>query len=150
MRISTLAAFAVAMTVVPLAGAAGDAPVRLAFADVYARPVGPYGLELSSTVIALDGKRVRVTGYVVAEETPVPGRFLLSPVPVSLSDAEDGPADDLPPAVIYVTLPETDAVARVAFQRAPLELTGVLHVGNRVETDRRVSLLRLSLDPRGE
>jgi len=121
--------------------------VALSFGEIYKRPVGPHGLELSAKVVALDGKRVRIAGYMVAEEAPIDGRFLLAPRPVSLSDAEDGPADDLPPAVVYVKLAGRDKSARVHYQREALQLTGILRIGNQVEPDLRVSLLRLELEP---
>jgi hypothetical protein len=155
-----LTRFAFACCVLLLAGAAlaqsaspytpavaTDAVIDLSFDQIYRRPVGPYGLELSKKVVALNGKRVRISGFMVAEEAPVAGRFLLAPLPVALSDVEDGPADDLPPAVVYVRLAGADANARVRYQREPLQLTGVLHVGNTVEPDDRVSLFRLTLDP---
>jgi hypothetical protein len=120
--------------------------VDLSFAEFFRRPVGPYGLEPSAKLLALDGKRVRIEGYVVEEEAPTPGLFILSPFPVSLSDVEDGPADDLPGCVVFVHLQGADAQASVQHQSAPLLLVGTLQVGNRVEANDRVSAVRMLLD----
>ena len=123
--------------------------VELSFDEFFRRPVGPYGLEPSAKLRALDGKRVRIKGYVVEEEAPTPGLFILSPFPVSLSDVEDGPADDLPGSVVFVHLQGADARASVQHQSAPLLLVGTLQVGNRVEENDRVSAVRMLLDAPG-
>ncbi len=128
------------------AAAASDASTALDFDQFYRRPVGPYGLEPTETLLALDGARVRITGFMVDEEAPLPGRFLLAPLRVALSEVEDGPADDLPPAVIFVHLEGRDRQGRVVYQKGRLTLTGLLQVGNRDEPDGRVSMVRLVPD----
>jgi hypothetical protein len=119
---------------------------EIKFRDFFVMPVGPYGLEPTEKLLSQDGKRVRIAGFIAAEEVPTPGLFILSPIPVSLSDVEDGPADDLPPTVVYVHLSGTDSQAVVRHQASPLLLTGTLSVGNRVEPNGRVSAVRLTLD----
>lgn len=132
----------------PLPAAGTDGPIAIAFAEMFKRPVGPYGLEPSARLQALAGQRVQMVGYVVREEARTPGLFILSTLPISLSDVEDGPADDLPPAVVFVHLQGEDADAVVRDQREPIGVVGVLEIGNRVEANDRVSFVRILLDPR--
>lgn len=127
-------------------GRSDDGVVTLRFDEIFTRPVGPLGLELSPKVRDLDGKRVRIRGYMVATEAPLRGAFMLAPLPVELADVDDGPADDLPPNVVHVLLDPKHADATARFERAAIELTGVLGVGYRVEADERVSWLRLQLE----
>ncbi len=133
-----------------LAGCA-TAPVappatNLSLADFWVRPVGPRGLEPTETLLRLDGQRVRVRGFVVAEEEPYPGVFLLAPVQVTLAERADGPADDLPPATLFVHLPERHRSESVAPGRAPVEVAGTLELGAREEAGGRISHVRLLLD----
>lgn len=119
---------------------------ELRFADFYRLPVGRTGLEPSDRLTALDGARVQVVGYVVGEEQPTPGLFMLTARPVTLAEVADGPADDLPPATLFVHLAPTDAGKTVAHRPGLLVVNGVLHIGNREETNGRVSFARLQLD----
>jgi hypothetical protein len=121
-------------------------PADLKFAEFYQHPVGPYGLQPSARLLSLDGQRVRIVGYRVDEQEPMPGVFKLTPVPVQLAEQEDGPADDLPGATMFVHLPQAGAGQRAPFQPGPLELVGRLELGAREEVDGRVSYVRLLLD----
>src|SRR5436305_8502261 len=91
-----------------LALAAGAAPAldatELKFGQFFRAPVGPRGLEISDTLRGAHGRRVRLVGYMVAQELPSPGRFMLTPRPVRMSEHADGDADDLPPATVTVHL----------------------------------------------
>ena len=71
---------------------------------------------------------------------------MLAPIPVSLSEKEDGPADDLPPATLYVHMPQRDAEKVLEYRSGLWELTGVLSVGNQQEQNGRMSYTRLLLD----
>jgi len=75
-----------------------------------------------------------------------PGTFLFAPFPQTLHEHEYGLADDLPPAVLFVTAPDRRD-REVPYTPGLLLLTGTLGVGNREEADGRVSLVRLVLDP---
>jgi hypothetical protein len=101
---------------------------ELRFRDVFKMPVGAYGLEATERLLSLDGKRVRVVGYMVRQAEGGAGAFALSPLPVTLGDADEGHADDLPPTALLVEMP-----ARAALQPDHLsgliQLTGVLRVG---------------------
>src|SRR5436190_3112155 len=50
--------------------------VELKFEDFFASPVGPRGLEFTEKVRSLDGKRVRIVGFMVRQEKPSPGVFI--------------------------------------------------------------------------
>lgn len=123
-----------------------DGVTELKFRDFFEMPVGPRGLEMKQKLLALDGKRVRMLGYMVHQEEPHPGFFLLAPVPVSVAEASDGMADDLPPATLFVHLPAGQEQAVAPYQSGLLHVTGILGVGSREEADGRISLARLQLD----
>jgi hypothetical protein len=127
-----------------LSPAASVAELRMS--EFYKLPVGPYGLEPTARLLGLKGQRVRVRGYVVQEEEPSPGLFLLTPTPTSLAELADGPADYLPPATLFVHLPEPLRDKVVAFQPGIWEVVGRLDVGGRAEANERTSYVRLSLD----
>ena len=123
------------------------APVSLAMKSFFQLPVGPKGLVISDALKQSQGQRVRLTGYVVQQEVATLGRFLLTPRPVQMSQHADGEADDLPPATVFVRLDASQQDWAVAHARGLVEVTGILDVGRREETDGRVSWFRLQLDP---
>ena len=109
-------------------------------------PVGPRGLEMTTKLLALDGRRVRIVGYMAQQEDPRPGFFMLAPVPVNVAETSSGMADDLPRATLFVHLPPSQANNIASHQSGLLVLTGTLSVGNREEGDGRISMVRLQLD----
>jgi hypothetical protein len=122
---------------------AGVSPIK--FGEFFRMPVGPYGLEPSEKLLALNGKRVRLVGYMVREENPAAGCFMLSPLPVTLGDEDESLSDDLPPSTVFVHL------ANSRERNAPyipglIHLTGTLEVGAKDEAEGRVSAVRLILD----
>lgn len=124
---------------------APEGVVELKFRDFFKMPVGPRGLEPSDKLLGLDGKRVRIVGYMANAESPTPGMFILSPLPVELGDEDESLSDDLPPSALFVHM---DA-STLAVPHIPglIKVTGILHIGNRAEADGHVSLARLQLDP---
>jgi hypothetical protein len=140
-----LAAIAVALTA-SLASAATEtaddpaAVAELRFRDFFQMPVGPRGLEPSAQLLALDGRTVRIRGYVVRQAERIPGLLILSPLPVELGDADESLSDDLPPAVVFVHFdPSAHDVAGL------VQVTGTLDLGPRDEADGHVSQVRLQL-----
>lgn len=129
------------------AARAGDAPVELAFSDFFAQPIGPRGLEPTARLLAAQGREVRLVGFMVQREQAQPGRFLLTPRPVSMAEHADGEADDLPAATVTVLLPDARRAGVVAHQAGPLALTGRLEYGPAEDETGRVSWLRLRLAP---
>jgi len=119
---------------------------ELKFGEFFVSPVGAHGLVLTDKLANLTGKRVRIAGYMVEQHQGPPGKFLFCATPVQLHDHDSAHADDLPPAVIHVTVP-TCVGREVPYAPGPMLLTGVLSIGHRDEADGRMSLVRLDLDP---
>jgi len=119
---------------------------QLVFSDFFRHPVGPRGLELTDKLLQLEGKRVRILGYMIQQSDPAPRCFLFSPRPVQMHEREYGFADELPASTMHV-FTDASAPELVPFTPGPLLLTGTLSVGNRPEPGGRVSLVRLQLDP---
>ena len=139
----------------PVGGAAKSLPpispaVPLAFSEFFVLPVGPGGLEPTPKLLALRGQRVRIEGYMVAEEEPYPGLFLLTPFPLALAERADGPADFLPPATLYVHAPEAQRNETLSHHRERLALIGTLELGAREEVNGRFSTVRLRVDELAE
>lgn len=100
---------------------------ELRFRDLIRHPVGPRGLEASDALRALDGRHVRIVGFMVQQATPVPGRFLLSPLPAAIGDDDEGLADDVPPALLEVVL--ATPAATVVHMTGLLQISGTLELG---------------------
>lgn len=119
---------------------------ELRLSEFFKLPVGPRGLEPTDKVRSLAGKRVRVHGHLVQEEEPFPGLFMLTPVPVTLAELADGPADYLPPATLFAHVSGENAKKILAYRPGSWTLTGTLELGVREEPNGRVSYARLNLD----
>ena len=104
----------------------------------------PRELKPSQKLLSLNGKRVRMVGYMARMERIVPGAFYLVPHPV-MCDEEGWGTSDLPVENILV-LVRSAKNKEIAFIPRPVEVTGILEVGNREEKDGRVSAIRLTLD----
>ena len=117
-------------------------PPEIHFKDFF-NPIGDRGLSLTGRLLGLNGTRIRIRGYVVREDKPCAGRFLLTSLPVQLH-GEYGMADDLPPATVFVTVPRNLEAPQP--KTGLLLLAGTLEIGNREEPDGRTSLVRLTLD----
>src|SRR5688572_21080405 len=119
---------------------------ELKFSDFFVRPTGPRGLELTDKLRKLDGKQVRILGYMVQQEHPPTGQFILSPLPAQIHHHDNHLADDLPPSLVYVSVP-TSRDKPIPFAPGLMLLTGTLSVGQKNEADERISVVRLDLDP---
>jgi hypothetical protein len=117
--------------------------MALDFHDLYRMPVGPMGLEPSDKLLALNGQRVRMTGFMVDYDGPLPGAFMFSPLPVNLSEEEEGQADDLPASAVFVHLPAEYAAKAVPFHPGPVEIVGRLELGAHDEANGRRSFVRV-------
>lgn len=136
-------AFAALLRLAP--AAAEPAPQTLAFQDFFVHSSGPHGLALSPTLLAADGQRVTLKGYMVQQERAALGHFMLTPRPIQMSEQADGDADDLPLAWAMVYLDPEQENCAIPHSRGLLEITGVLHVGRDEGPDGRVSWVRLQL-----
>ena len=117
-------------------------PTSLLFSDFFV----PSATELqpSPKLLALSGKRVRLSGYMVKTEEALPGAFYLTEHP-TFCDEEGAGTADLPPACVRVVV--RGAKNRpLSFVGRPLIVTGILEVGPKTEADGQVSHFRLILD----
>jgi hypothetical protein len=130
------------------ASAALTPPAELRFADFFEMPIGARGVAIKPALLALDGQRVQITGYMVRQEQAMAGHFFLTPRPVSMSEHADGDADDLPPTTVLVVMPAPDERVEPLPTRGLLRLTGALKVGRHEMADGRVVWVRLLLEPR--
>ena len=126
------------------ASALTEGITELTLRELYQMPIGPRGLVPSAKLLALDGKQVRVTGYMVAEDEPVAGRLILAPMPTQLVDEDEPESDDLPPNVIYVNFPSS---IQTYSMRGQIRLTGTLLLGAVAQSDGRLAAIRLELSP---
>ena len=122
-------------------------PSNLRFKDFFRTPIGPRGLEISDTLRRSDGQLIALTGYMVQQETPAVGHFMLTPRPVQMSEHSDGDADDLPPATVLVYLDAAQKDWVIPHTRGLVSLTGVLTVGRHEGPDGRIAWVQLQLGP---
>ena len=101
-------------------------------------------LQPSARAASLDGKRVRMVGFMAQMEMPPKGAFYLVPRPLHVDEAGGGTADLPPQSVLVVS--RSVAGETVPFIQGGLEVTGVLELGNRADDHGHVSAIRLILD----
>lgn len=102
-------------------------------------------LRPSARLASLEGRRVRIVGFMVRSETPPRGGFFLCPFPVVATEAGGGTAD-LPPETVFVVVPQ--AAGRIVTPTTPpVVVEGVLELGSRVGEDGQVSNIRVVLRP---
>ncbi len=118
----------------------------LKFREFVRTPVGPNGTELTGRLIGLNGKRVRLVGYMARQTPPTPGMLVLSPLPVDLGDEDESLSDDLPVTATFVHLEAGQAGVTLRYLPGLLQFTGTLNVGLAEEADGHVSAFRLRLD----
>lgn len=125
---------------------ATDAPPILRLTDLFLQPVSSHGLTFTAQAQTLQSHTVRLIGYMVQQEHPTPGRFLLSPRPLMMSEDADGQADDLPVSTVAVFLDPSQQDWLVPHVRGPLDITGVLRLGRLETSDNRVFWVSLQLN----
>lgn len=119
---------------------------ELKFSEFFKSPVGPRGLEFTDKLKALDGRRVRILGFMIQQEQTAHGLALLAPFAFTTHEDEYGLCDDLPSTLVFVNVPKFKDTT-VPYTPGMLLLTGRLEVGPREMADGRVSQVRLTLDP---
>lgn len=95
-------------------------------------------------LLAANGKRVRMLGYVAEMETTVKGGFWLCPRPVR-GDESGGGTADLPPESVFVIVRSSPTTVFKAPHR-PVEVSGLLQLGAKALPDGTMTHLRLILD----
>lgn len=119
-------------------------PEPIAFTEFFDPAPSRRGLKPSARLLGLEGKRVRIVGFMAQMEAPPRGGFYLCAQPVFATEAGGGTAD-LPPDAVLV-LVHSASGKELELVRGPLEVTGVLELGSREDEDGRVSLIRIILD----
>src|SRR5262245_42146434 len=123
-------------------GSQTDSATALSFDQFYLSPIGPRGLEMTPTLRRLDGRRVRIAGYIV-EVPATRDEFILAPVAIGQAAHDEGPADDLPPAHALVEAGSLHGRPLALDRR--IEVEGTLHLG-RVERAIGPSWVRIELE----
>lgn len=128
--------------------AADAVAADLKFGEFFTMPVGPRGLVPSAKLMALQGRQVRMLGYMARQDAAdvLPGVILLTPLPVTLGDEDERYADDLPVTTVYVHLDAAPQSPALTYLPGLLALTGRLELGSQAEADGRRSSVRLRLD----
>lgn len=117
------------------------------FQSFFKLPIGPKGLEVSEEVLNASGQKIRLTGYMVKNELPTQGVFMLSPRPIQLSEHADGDANDLPAAVCLVYLDEHQKNWIVPHIAGPLTVEGQFAFKRIEASDGSVAWFHLYLAP---
>jgi len=104
----------------------------------------PQDLKPSARLLSLNGRRVRLVGYMAQMDEPPEGGFYLCSAPVLASEGGGG-TGDLPPDAVWVVVRSARG-KQLAHIRRPLEVTGVLDLGSQVDEAGRVSTIRILLD----
>jgi hypothetical protein len=102
------------------------------------------GLEPSKKLLGVNGRRVRMVGFMAFQEDTPEGAFYLCPHPVYNDEGGNGDADIPPNSVLVVV--RSAAGRQLELIPRPLEVTGKLEVGRKVDDHGRVSFVRLLLD----
>jgi len=89
---------------------------------------------------------VRLVGFMVSQQTAVPGLFMLTGTPVATHEIDYDQCDDLPAATLHVIVTGREKET-IPLHVGPLVVTGVLVIGSHAEADGRNSVARVLLDP---
>lgn len=137
-RLSRRACLALAAGVL-MAPRPGRAAETLGFDELYGK-VSVLGLEFSQKVVALDGERVRITGFMAPPLKAEANFFVLTEIPMSLCPFCSSDAD-WPDNILVVYLAERQTFVQY---NAPIEAQGMLEYGSWVDPETGfVSQLRL-------
>ena len=132
--------FAVVLALAEFLAAVDPAP--LAFKDFFRPDAGR--LQPSERLLALDGQRVRIQGFMARMEDGPAGAFYLASHPVNCDEGGAG-TGDLPPDAVLVTVPWAAGV-EIPFLAGPREVVGVLHLGAATRPDGTPARIRIVLD----
>jgi hypothetical protein len=117
-------------------------PETLEFRDFFER--GTSELRPAARLLSLNGKRVRMVGFMAQMEEPPRGAFYLCSRPVFAAEGGAG-TGDLPPDAVRVIVRSAKG-QQLAFIPRALEVVGLLEVGSQADEDGGVSAIRLILD----
>lgn len=117
---------------------------ELRMKDMFESPVGDRGLAYSSVAKSLDGRQVRITGFMAQTDWKDHGEFLLATFPLILHDREYGQADEIPSGAVLVKMPPGETAA---FTKGLLMLAGTLKLGRVMAPGERPVWAVLELHP---
>jgi hypothetical protein len=143
----TLALLAVSCHVVPpagprpTAGRGADRYVQIGFDDLLQATSS--GIAPTAKLLAANGKRVRVVGFMAQMERPPSDGFYLTRRPL-FCDEGGGGTGDLPPDAIRIQVVAARSTG-VPFIPGPIEIIGVLQLGAKEHLDGGVSHVRILL-----
>ena len=119
-------------------------PEAIAFSQFFDPAPSRRGLKPSARLLSLEGRRVRIVGFMAQMEMPPKGGFFLCSQPVFAAEGGGGTAD-LPPDAVLVVVSSASG-KELELVRGPIEVTGVLEIGSREDEDGRVSRIRIILE----
>lgn len=122
-----------------------DGVEEISFQEFYQLPVGPRGLEPSAKLRSLNGKRVRILGFMGEMPRADKRNFIFAPVPLKPQPEEYGLCDDIPATHVLVTIPGNPDES-IPFSAAPMLLTGVLSLVTGSDNS-ETSFVRMLLTP---
>lgn len=117
-------------------------PINLEFREFFEPGAGE--IKPTQKLLGLNGKRVRIIGFMAQLEAPPKGAFYLCNLPV-YGDESGGGTADLPPEQILV-IARSSKGRLFPYVAGSLEVTGILQIGTQQEDDGTVSMIRLLLD----
>jgi hypothetical protein len=118
---------------------------ELNFDEIYVMPAGPKGLDFTPKTHALNGKKVRMEGYMVKHYHDDPAVFLFTQVPAVHNQVEYMLADSLPTSLMHVIMNVRPGDAPV-WTPQRITIMGTLETGAHQEVDGRISHVRLRCD----
>lgn len=122
-----------------------DPIVDIGFKDFFKQPIGPAGLEFTEKLLSANGKHVCIQGYMVKQESPPTGKFILAPLALEMHEHSDGEADDLPVSAIVVHLDESQKNLLIPHEPGLLAINGKIKVGRHEDENGRVAWIVIQL-----
>jgi hypothetical protein len=122
-------------------------PTALELQSFFKLPMGPKGMEVTDKVKQASGQKVRMTGFMVKNELPTQGAFMLAPRPVQMSEHADGDANDLPASVCWVYLDGPQKNWSVPYIPGPVTVEGIFTFKRLEAIDGSVAWFHLQLAP---
>jgi hypothetical protein len=101
-------------------------------------------LKPSQKLLTLNGRRVRMEGFIAELEEAPKGAFYLCPHPVTCDEGGAG-TGDLPPETVLVIVRSAGKHTVGAIKR-PVQVTGVLEISSKPDSEGRTAPIRLYLD----
>lgn len=117
---------------------------ELQMKHLFKNPIGDYGLEYSDSARSMDGKPVRIIGFMAQTDWKQDNVFILSSFPLILHDREYGQADEIPAGAVLVEMPKGETVA---FTKGLMMLSGTLRLGRFEAPGDRPLWAKLELHP---